>query len=77
MQWKLFVMLALIWGRFLDMIKLESEPHGRPKEVIYNDELRSSVDSDTRQSIQDIEHKLGVYYTSIARHLKIIGKLRS
>lgn len=57
-------------------MSLESEPSGRPVPAIDNDELRTLVESNPRQSVRDIAQNLGVHYSTVSRHLQAIGKVK-
>ena len=59
------------WDQGIRDFDLESEPRGRPEPVIDNNELRTLVESDPRQSLRDIAEKLGVHYSTVSRHFPV------
>lgn len=53
----------------------DEEGRGRPCEID-NDQLASLIESDPRQSTREVAEKLDVSYSTVARHLKEIGKTK-
>ncbi|MBJ3206179.1 ArsR family transcriptional regulator, partial [Salmonella enterica subsp. enterica serovar Give] len=51
-----------------------SRDHAAP--AIDNDELRTLVECDPRQTVRDIAKTLGVHYSTVSRHLQALGKVK-
>ncbi|XGW28246.1 hypothetical protein V3C99_008219 [Haemonchus contortus] len=55
---------------------LEDEPHGSRLPTLDNHQLKASVEADPHKTTRDIAKELNVHHTTIARHLKQIGKTK-
>ena len=53
---------------------LEDEPHGSRPSTIDNDELKELVEADPRTTVRALAEELNVDPSTVARHLKQIGK---
>ncbi|CEF59877.1 Histone-lysine N-methyltransferase SETMAR [Strongyloides ratti] len=55
---------------------LENEDRGRPSLVIDNEKLKSTVESDLRQTVRELLEVFGVSKSSISNYLEEIGKTK-
>ncbi|CEF60698.1 Histone-lysine N-methyltransferase SETMAR [Strongyloides ratti] len=65
-----------IFGKNLGNENLENENRGRPSLVIDNKELKSAIESDSRQTVRELSEVFGVSKSSISNHLEKIGKTK-
>lgn len=66
--------------RWFDRIRnndfnLEDRPRSGPPVLLDNDVLKSAVEEDPRQTIEELADRLGVGWSTIQEHLKQIGKV--
>lgn len=57
-------------------MNLENEPRGHAAPVIENNELRTLVETDPRQTVRDMKQQFG-HYLVVSRHLNPLGKVKN